>query len=207
MNYQPYTYLIQFIPTGEFYYGCSYASRSKVAHPSLLWQTYFTSSDIVQQLINDYGVDSFRVISTKNHKDKETTLLYEHRFLKRVDAKNNPKFLNQHNGAKDFKGVEHTEETKQKLRKPKSEEFKQNLRKPKSEETKQKMRKVKGPQSDEHKANISASKSGKRRLPFSATHRINMSKPKTRVSRLFDKKEMPVRLFTLWVNALPTQNF
>jgi hypothetical protein len=30
-NYQPYTYLIRFKPTGQIYYGSSYANKSKIA--------------------------------------------------------------------------------------------------------------------------------------------------------------------------------
>jgi hypothetical protein len=206
MNYQPHTYLIRFIPTGQLYYGCSYANtRYKIAHPLLLWKTYFTSSETVEKLIQEHGVNSFEVVSTKIHKDKETTLLWEHRFLTRVDAKNNPKFLNQHNGAKDFKGGPHAETTKQKMRKPKTDATKQKMRKPKSETHKQNMRKPKGAQATEHKRNISIAKTGHKRAEFTLTHRVNMSKPKTRVSRLLDRKEMPVRLFTMWVNSLPAQ--
>jgi hypothetical protein len=207
MNYQPYTYLIRFIPTGQLYYGCSYANnKNRISHPSQLWNSYFTSSEIIKKLINEYGVDSFEVVSSKNHKDKETTLLWEHRFLRRVDAKNNSRFLNQHNGAKDFKGGPHTEETKKKLSKPKSEEAKQKMRKPKSDSHKQNIKNgLSGlPKSKEHCNKISISMKGIPRLPFTDEHKRNMSKPKNRVSRLIDKKEMTVRLFTMWVNSLPT---
>jgi len=43
--YQPYTYLIKFLPTGQVYYGSSYANnKHKVSNPEQLWITYFTSS-------------------------------------------------------------------------------------------------------------------------------------------------------------------
>ena len=60
-----------------------------------------------------------------------------------------------------WRGYTYSEESKQKMRKPKSEEHKQKLRKPRSEESKQKMRK---PKSEEHKQNMRKPK-GKQQNP------------------------------------------
>ena len=51
-----YTYIIRFLPTGQVYYGsrCAYG-----CHPNEFWVTYFTSSKLITQMIQEHGVDSF----------------------------------------------------------------------------------------------------------------------------------------------------
>ena len=96
--YQPYTYLLLFKPTKQVYYGVSYANSKKVAHPSQLWNTYFTSSRIIKQLITEHGVDSFDFQIRNTFTSAEAALAWERKILKNFDAKNNPKWLNLSNG-------------------------------------------------------------------------------------------------------------
>lgn len=95
----PFTYLLKFKPTGQYYYGSRY---SKHCHPSQLWTTYYTSSKVIKQLIKEHGVDSFEVKITKIFDDKYEARMWEHRLLEKVKASKNPKWLNQHNGSGDF---------------------------------------------------------------------------------------------------------
>jgi len=52
MQHTPFTYLIGWTNLNKWYYGVRYA---KNCHPSDLWTTYFTSSPIVKQFIEDNG--------------------------------------------------------------------------------------------------------------------------------------------------------
>jgi len=113
--YIPYTYIIKFIPTGQVYYGVSYANSRKIANPVQLWTTYFTSSKIIHGLIKDHGIDAFEFQIRKTFDSKEQAILWEHKVLIKFDAKNNPLWLNQNNGDTKFKAIPHTAESKLKL--------------------------------------------------------------------------------------------
>jgi hypothetical protein len=113
--YIPYTYIIKFLPTGQVYYGVSYANSNKVANPSQLWTSYFTSSKIIHGLIKEHGIEAFTFEVRKTFDSKEKAVLWEHKILIKFDAKNNPIWLNQNNGNKKFKAIPHTTETKLKI--------------------------------------------------------------------------------------------
>ena len=134
--HQPYTYLIRFIPTGQFYYG---AKTAKGCHPDDLWVKYFTSSKIVKKLIKEYGKDSFEIISIKLHENKEDALVWEEIYLISVNVGYNEEYLNRHNGGKNFTmaGMQHSEETKAKW--DRSGENNPNYNNKISEETKKLM--------------------------------------------------------------------
>jgi len=59
---RPYTYRICFLLTGQEYYGVCYGKK---ANPDTFWKNYFTSSKVVKALIQEYGVDSFEVVSVE----------------------------------------------------------------------------------------------------------------------------------------------
>lgn len=63
-----------------------------------------------------HGVSQFSFEIRKTFIDKNTCLEWERRFLTKVDAARNPKFLNKHNAGRGFVGGPKTEETKKKLR-------------------------------------------------------------------------------------------
>lgn len=134
--YTPFTYCITFLPTGQRYYGVRYA---KGCHPSQLWTTYFTSSKIISNLIEEYSKDSFAVEVRKTFTNRNSALNWETKFLTKINAANHPEWLNGHNG--DLKwnnvgGYKLTKKTLSNMRKPKSESHKQNMRTPKSNERK-----------------------------------------------------------------------
>jgi hypothetical protein len=95
----PFTYLIYCKPTGQYYYGSRYG---KHCHPSQLWTTYYTSSKVIKQLIRQHGEDAFDVKITRTFDCKEDARLWEYRFLCKVKASSNSKWLNQHNGDGNF---------------------------------------------------------------------------------------------------------
>jgi len=93
-----YFYIIKFCETNQYYAGSRYTKKlTEVNIKNDLWTRYFTSSKIIKMLINLFGKNSFKVVRTKIFYDTKSAKDYEIRFLRKVDAKNNPKMLNQSN--------------------------------------------------------------------------------------------------------------
>jgi hypothetical protein len=118
--YTPFTYVVKFKPTGQIYYG----SRTKQGcQPADLWNSYYTSSKVVHQLIAEHGRDAFEVEIRRTFATKEAALLWEHRVLRRLDAARNPQYLNRNNGDRKFinngsgsmLGKKHTEDAKRRM--------------------------------------------------------------------------------------------
>jgi hypothetical protein len=116
--YTPFTYVVKFKPTGQIYYG----SRTKQGcQPTDLWNSYYTSSKLVRQLIAEHGRDAFEVEIRRTFQTKEAALLWEHRVLRRVDAAHNPRWLNKNNGdrkffgGRAFAGKKHTEDARRRM--------------------------------------------------------------------------------------------
>lgn len=140
--YTPYTYLITFLPTGQKYYG----SRTKRGcHPSDLWNSYFTSSKTVRQLIEQHGKDAFEVEIRRTFATKAQAILWEHRVLRRVDAARNPLYLNKNNGDRKFYGSttmlgkKHSEDARRRMSINSSGPKNPNWGKTFSEETRKKL--------------------------------------------------------------------
>jgi hypothetical protein len=157
-NYKPYTYLIRFKPTGQLYYGASYANnRDKIANPSQLWVSYFTSSKEIQKLITEYGENAFDVEVRQIFETAEQTLKWENAVLSKFNAKDNPDWLNKQNGDKKFTNNGHSEETRRKI----------------SNSNKGQISNRTGlPLTEEHKKKIAASNKGK---TFTEEHKLNLS--------------------------------
>lgn len=90
----PYTYYIFHRPTRQHYYGVKFAQD---ADPDLFWKTYFTSSNAVKALIEEYGEKSFDVSIRRTFNNAKEAILWEAKFLNRIDAKGRKDWLNQHN--------------------------------------------------------------------------------------------------------------
>ena len=90
----PYTYSVTHKKTGIHYYGSRYC---KGCSPDDFFKTYFTSCKIIHDLINREGIDTFSFKIRKKFKTDSLCTTHENQFLKRVDAKNNPKFFNRQN--------------------------------------------------------------------------------------------------------------
>lgn len=127
-QHTPYFYIIQDKRNGMYYAGAKWA---KDANPAKLMGEYTTSSGIINEIVSSHGVDVFAVRKIRVFDDAQKAQHYETRFLRKVNAKQNPMFYNGHNndGAMDQQktklfmlekyGVEHyskTEEYKEKIR-------------------------------------------------------------------------------------------
>jgi len=94
MDYIPYTYIVKNKTTGLFYYGVKISKLD--ANPKLFWQRYFTSSRLVKQLIEQYGIDDFDWEIRKTFTTAEDAVRWEKRVLRKL--MHNNKCLNQHCG-------------------------------------------------------------------------------------------------------------
>ncbi len=87
-----YTYRITHIPSGKHYYG---AEWNKDAHPNNLWKTYFTSSNIVDDLIIKDGKDSFTYEIRRTFSTSEACFDWETKVLRKLNVSKNPNWLNE----------------------------------------------------------------------------------------------------------------
>lgn len=94
--YIPYFYIIQNKKTGIYYAGSKYG---KNANPSnfMIEDGYTTSSNIINSIINEHGLNIFIVRRIKIFTNKVDAYNYETRFLKKVNSKQNALFYNMHN--------------------------------------------------------------------------------------------------------------
>lgn len=133
----PFTYRIYHIPTKMHYMGVRYSNN---CCPTDLWTSYYTSSKLVKELIKYFGKDSFEIRRIKTFNTRAEALIYEQKFLTRIDAANRNNWLNQSNGGRSFAyhpigaqhwnfGRKHSDDTIKKMRKPKSDEHKHNISK------------------------------------------------------------------------------
>ena len=90
----PYTYLIGWLQYNTYYYGVRY---SKNCHPSDLWVTYFTSSELVKDAHKKYGRPDIIQIR-KTFTNREAAITWEHKVLRRLNVLSETKWLNQSTG-------------------------------------------------------------------------------------------------------------
>ena len=119
----PFTYLIGWSSHDKYYYGVRYA---KNCSPSDLWTTYFTTSNSVKKYRELYG-DPNIIQIRRTFKNIQSARLWESKVLNRMNAAQNPKFLNKRNGSWKWAVYVLTDEAKQKISnaqkgKPKSKE-------------------------------------------------------------------------------------
>ena len=91
--YKAYTYYLYHVPTGKKYYGYRYANKCEPEQD--LWVYYFSSSDLVEDLIEQYGKESFQYQVRKMFDTQEEAHTYEQTFLHRVKAIEKKDWLNQ----------------------------------------------------------------------------------------------------------------
>ena len=199
---RPYFYIIQHIKTKMFYAG--YKSSKADSSMLLAPDGYHTSSRYVQDIIQEEGVDSFIIRKIRHFDCKLKARLHEVRFLRRVNAMKNARFLNRSNGDGAFQ-VEHSAETKMKISKAGkgrvlSDEHKRKLSlsqkgKPKSDESKRRMSasaKAKAYPTEEHRRKISEankgnkSAAGKRKKPLSSETKSRMKEAQV-MRRLYER--------------------
>lgn len=86
----PFTYVLD-CPNGKRYYGVRYAIGCK---PEDLWNTYFTSSKTVKELIKQYGIDGFKCEVRKVFDSVDTARNWEHKVLRRLRVTTNDNWIN-----------------------------------------------------------------------------------------------------------------
>lgn len=86
----PYTYFIGWSKLNRFYYGSRYA---KNCDPSELMITYFTSSKLVHQYLNEHGKPDIVQIR-RVFKTVDQARTWEHQVLRRLDVVNSEIWLN-----------------------------------------------------------------------------------------------------------------
>lgn len=156
----PFFYVIENTLNGMLYAGSKWGNG---ADPStfMLKNGYQTSSGTIKSIIKNFGLNIFKIRKIRIFNAPIEAYNYETKFLKKVNARNNPRFYNGCNnewfseetsnfGTENFKqkikdmygnhieNISQTEYWKktvpQKLKnKPKSEEHKRNMRKPRSD--------------------------------------------------------------------------
>jgi hypothetical protein len=97
-TYMPYCYLIGWTKYNKYYYGTRYAEDSKClyesgCHPDDLWVTYYTSSEYVSKMRQQYGEPDIIKIR-KTFTNKESALKWENKVIIRIGAVQSSKWLN-----------------------------------------------------------------------------------------------------------------
>ena len=169
MNIKPYVYHITQIPTNKCYVGSRIAN--KVSSKEDFWKIYFTSSVCIKKLIEEYGVESFKIDWIIDYEDDKQTIEEERKFQFEKDVLHNDLYLNK--AIWPYQNMEDPE---------RSEKIRQaRIGTKHSSKSIQKMREVKKGEnhpnygrkfSEEHKKNISESLSGRE---FSEEHKKNIS--------------------------------
>lgn len=130
-----YTYLIGWSKLKKYYYGVRFSKKSD---PSELWVSYFTSSKYVKLFAKENGSPDIIQIR-KIFENVDKARFWEEKVLKKMNVINEEKWLNKSNnksidfvcalkGTLSHIGKKRSEETKQKMRGPKSEKHKANIR-------------------------------------------------------------------------------
>lgn len=124
-----YTYSITYKKTNTHYYGVRFKKSCKLED---LGTTYFSSSKSLKRLILQKGIHEFTFKIRRIFKTKKDAVLWEHKFLTRVNAKNSINFFNLTNGTiegpPDLSGIKKSQLTLTRMSKPKSPEHRQKLK-------------------------------------------------------------------------------
>lgn len=182
---KPYTYLIGWTKLNKWYYGARY---SKSCDPSDLWKTYFTSSEFVRKMREEFGepdvVTVRKIFKTREKARKCETLIIKRIFkMKLFDVWLNRAFGGQRFGP-------HSKETRAKM----SASQKGKIY---SEETKRKISESKKnkPVSEEMKIRISQKMKGRKfteehyeNLRIARRKRVHSEQTKKNMSESFKKK-------------------
>ena len=117
---KPYTYIITYTSTGEFYIGSRSANRASAVDD--LWHTYFTSSKLINERIKSEGTDCFTAQVIDEFDTPEEAFVAEQLMIS--ERISNPLCLNktyQLNGKQAFLTTgtnrSHSAETRQKISK------------------------------------------------------------------------------------------
>jgi hypothetical protein len=137
-----YVYYIRHIPTGKFYYGARYKHIEKNVIPEDdLWKIYFTSSKKVSELRKEYSDDSFEHAIVFKSFDINECFRFEQQIIKEnisnvlclngryFDIEKSKRIFSVFGKTLSTRGKPKSEETKNKMRKPKSISHRQKISK------------------------------------------------------------------------------
>lgn len=93
----PYTYILRFKATAQLYYGVRIANKVKPSDD--LWVNYFSSSEIVKELIRKYGKESFTYKVHKSFESMDDAYQYENKMLCLIKNKHKHKWFNRTYGS------------------------------------------------------------------------------------------------------------
>lgn len=135
-----YVYYIRHIPTGKFYYGSRYKHVEKNIQPEDdLWKKYFTSSKKVKELretSNDFDFEHkiiFRSFDTDECFVFEQNIIKEHinnplcLNMRYFDTQKSKRVFSVVGCTLSTKGTSKSDQTKEKMRKPKSDSHRKNI--------------------------------------------------------------------------------
>ena len=129
---------------------------------------YKTSSELVKEkLRNGHHFSKIKILQVFS--SSKDALEFEKRILMRVNARKNPKFLNQHNGNGEFSLRQHTEKTKKKISKKAKEFYKTERGKKQREIQTEFMKEFYNPNTEEGRRNLEIN--SKMRIEFYKTER------------------------------------
>jgi hypothetical protein len=92
-EYIPYTYLIGWSSKDRWYYGVEIGTKRRIANPSNLWTTYFTSSKIVARMRKEWGEPDIIQIR-RRFADADGAYRWEQTVLHRMRVISNNRWLN-----------------------------------------------------------------------------------------------------------------
>ena len=165
---KPYTYLVKFKPTGKVYYGsrCQNYTKFNRTPDEDFWNYYTTSSENINNLINEHGKDAFEYEIRRTFDSVEEMAKWETRVLTRCRVlERQDRWMNGNVAGKKIlteagaKTISATHKDK-----PKTDEHKKNL----SESQKGKPKKSLIYQTEEYKKNMSRIKTGEGNARFGA---------------------------------------
>lgn len=165
---KPYTYLIKFKPTGQYYYGSRFKNvRLGINPEDDLMIKYQTSSKDINDLIAQYGLEAFEWEVRRTFDTPEQATDWETRVLKRCKVLESKKWLNGNIAGY----IMPTEESRKKISdfhkgKAKSDEHRKNL----SESQKGKPKVNSKNQTLEYRALMSKLKSGTNNAMYGKHH-------------------------------------
>jgi hypothetical protein len=101
LPYIPYTYIIGWKSLKVYYFGSESGIVTKTANPANLWNTYFTSSDLVSQFRFEHGEPDI-ICVVRTYTSAGEARAAEAAYLTRINAADRSNWLNQHNGTGKF---------------------------------------------------------------------------------------------------------
>lgn len=100
----PYVYGIRHKPSMQLYIGSKYSEKTCDSAIFMTEDGYQTSSKYIAKRIKNDRLDSFEILFIRHFATKEEVINYEFKFLHTVDAKNNPRYINESNGGISYGG-------------------------------------------------------------------------------------------------------